>query len=106
MFKAVLVKVHQSFVEVVASVFPVEIFVKEVIPFLDIKSLDIFKVHLMHELFDVVVLANRRVYPIAVECIKPLVLVVQGPKVVDIHGHSFVPRAERRETETPDFCHA
>jgi hypothetical protein len=61
MLKAILVKVHQSLVEMVASVLPVKIFVKEFIPFLDIKSLDIFQVYLMHEMFHVAILANRRV---------------------------------------------
>lgn len=53
-----------------------------------IKALDIFQFHRVHELFYVAVLANRRVCPIAIECIKPLVLIAQLPKVVDIHGHS------------------
>ena len=79
MLKAVLVKVRQSFVQVVTRELPPKIFVKEVISLPRTKSPDIFQVHLMHELFDVAVLANRRVCPIAVECIKPLVLVAQGP---------------------------
>ena len=87
MLKAVLVKVHQSLVEVVTCELPAEIFVKEVIPFLRIKSLDIFQFHLVHELFCVSVPANRRVYPIEIECIKPLILIAQLPKVVYIHGH-------------------
>ena len=51
MLKAVLVKVRQSFVEMVASVFPVEIFVKEVIPLLRLRCLDMFQFYLVRELF-------------------------------------------------------
>jgi hypothetical protein len=74
MIKAVLV-VHQSLVEMVPQELPVEIFVKEGIPFLRIKPLDIFQLHLVHELFCVAVLRNRRVYPIAIECSKPPILI-------------------------------
>ena len=102
MLKAVLVNVRQSFVQVVTRELPPEIFVKEVIPLPRTKSPDIFQVHLMHELFDVAVLANRRVYPMSVECIKPLVLVAQGPKVVDIHGHfSLTGIATRMSASSP-----
>ena len=61
MLKAVLVKVHQSLVEMVTDELPAEIFVKEVLPLLRIKSLDIFQFYLVHELFFVAVLRNRRV---------------------------------------------
>src|SRR5580693_1995383 len=102
MLKAVLVKVRQSFVQGVTRELPPEIFVKEVIPLPRTKSPDIFQVHLMHELFDVAVLANRRVYPMSVECIKPLVLVAQGPQVVDIHGHfSLTGIATRMSASSP-----
>ena len=69
MLKAVLVKVHQSFVEVVTGELPAEMFVKEVIAFLRIKSLDIFQFHLVH------------VYPIEIECTKPLIFIAQPPRL-------------------------
>ena len=72
---------------VVTRELPAEIFVKEVIPFLRIKSLDIFQFHVVHELLCVAVPANRRVYPIEIKCIKPLILIAQLPKIVYIHGH-------------------
>jgi len=81
MLKAVLVKVHQSLVEVVTGELPAEIFVKEVIAFLRIKSLDIFQFHFVYELFCIAVPANRRVYPIEIECTKPLIFIAQPPRL-------------------------
>jgi|HubBroStandDraft_3_1064219.scaffolds.fasta_scaffold1189583_1 hypothetical protein len=58
---------------------PPEIFVEKVIPFVDNEFLDLSQFRLGHEWFDVPVLANRWFYPIAIECIKPLVLIAQSP---------------------------
>ena len=87
MLKAVLVTVHQPLVEMATHELPAEILVKEVISFLRMKALDIFQFYLVHELFCVAVLRNRRVYPIAIECIKPPILIAQIPKAVYVHGH-------------------
>jgi hypothetical protein len=51
MLKAVLVTVRQPLVEMVTHELPAEILVKEVIPFLRMKALDIFQFYLVHELF-------------------------------------------------------
>jgi len=87
MFKAVLSKVHHSLVEMATHELPAEILFKEVMPFLRIKSLDIFQFYPVHELFCVAVLRNRRVFPIAIVCIQPPILVAQLPKAVYVVGH-------------------
>ena len=89
MLKAVLVKVHhhQSLVEMVTHELPAEIFVKEVIPLLRIKSPDILQFYPVHELFGVAVLRNRRGYPIAIERIKPPILIAELPRAVYVHRH-------------------
>lgn len=87
MLQAVFVTVHQSLVGMVTHELPAEIFVKEVIPFLRIKSPDIFQSYAVHELFGVEDLRNSRGYPIAIECIQPPILIAQIPVAVYVHGY-------------------
>jgi hypothetical protein len=100
--KLFLSKVHHSLVEMATHELPAELLVKEVIPFLRMKALDIFQFYLVHELFCVAVLRNRRVYPIAIECIKPPILIAQIPKAVYVHGHfSWTGIATRTSASRP-----
>ena len=115
MLKAVLVNVDQSCAQVLTRELPPETFVKEVIPFPRIKSPDIFRVTLCMNCSMSRFLQTAGFTQLAVECIKPLVLVAQGPQVVDIDGISHgpalrpgCPRAARshqqRNVEKPHIC--
>src|SRR5580692_5539747 len=71
-------------------------------PSLGLKSLDIFQFYLVHALFCVAVLRNRRGYPVAIECIKPPILIAQIPKAVYVHNHcSWTGIATRTSASRP-----